>query len=54
MGRKGDDFKYYLVGWRRVCEPIQIGGLIRFYSIRIYFRNGRGGTRWRGMLCGEG
>ena len=27
MGRKGDDFKYYLVGWRRVCEPIQIGGL---------------------------
>ena len=23
----GDEFKYQMVGWRKVCEPIQNGGL---------------------------
>ena len=24
--RLGDEFKYRLVGWRNLCEPLQIGG----------------------------
>lgn len=26
-GGVGDEFNYHFVGWRRVCEPIQNGGL---------------------------
>ena len=27
MGGLGDEFKFYLVNWKKICEPIQHGGL---------------------------
>ena len=35
LGGVGDEFNCHFVGWRRVCEPIQNGGL-RIYDLVLF------------------
>ena len=56
-GRLGNEFKYHLVSWMDVCEPLQNVGLgiqnLVLFNQRCW-GNGYGCTLWRGKRCGEG
>jgi hypothetical protein len=54
-GGLGEEFKYHLVSWDCVCEPICCGGLgIRswFYSTKLFWANGYGGMLRKRRLYG--
>lgn len=56
-GRLGNEFKYHLVSWMDVCEPLQNVGLgiqnLVLFNQRCW-GNGYGCTLWREKHCREG
>lgn len=52
-----DEFKFHLVNWRKVCDPIQRGGLgVRNWQslIKHYWGSGSGAMLMIGRLMAEG